>query len=237
MGVNLTTKLKFMGVKSDPRRSKISWLWNILRHGLFLHGLTNRLKKIGIILTPYYWVEEGIFGNEPPQIKGDSSTFKSRKLSLEEVKEAGKKIAPENKDDMVKGFENGQIYLGLIQNKDIAACMAIELNDFMFNKKLYRLEQNEAYLLNMWTFNSYRGKNLAPYLRYQSYLLLNEMGRNKTYSLSAFFNKSTLKFKKKLKAKNLKLFLAVNLFNKYHRLFVLRNYDGSKEKKGKRTFI
>ncbi len=161
-----------------------------------MHGLKNRLEKVGIILTPYYWVEEGIFGNEPPQIKGDSSAFKLRKLCLEEVKKASKKIAPENKDDIVKGFENRQIYLGLIHNEDIAACMAIELNDFIFNKKLYKLEQN---------------------------------GSTKTNSLSAFFNKSTLKFKKQLKAKSLKLLIAVNLFNKYHRLFVLRSYHRSKE--------
>lgn len=215
-----------MGGKNEI--SKIKWLTNILRHGLFFHGILNRLTKIGLDITPYYWVQEGINNVKPPEIQENTSDFALKHLSLEEVKFVCNKIPGWNKQKIIEDFNNGQICIGLQCKSEIAAFMFIELKDFIFKNRIFKLNDNEAYLLNMWTFDSYRGKNLAPYLRYQSYLLLEEMGRDTPYSFSAYFNKSTLKFKKKLKAKNLKLFMFFVLFKKYHWNFVIRNYMGQK---------
>ena len=70
----------------------------------------------------------------------------------------------------------------------------------------------------------YRGKNLAPYLRYKSYEMLKEMGRDKLYSISEYFNSPAVKFKQKLNAKKLKIILFINLFNKFSRCFTVKTY-------------
>jgi hypothetical protein len=62
----------------------------------------------------------------------------------------------------------------------------------------------------MYTMEPYRDKNLAPYLRYQSYGILNKTGRSKLYSVSEYFNSSSIKYKQKLNAKNLKLVLFID---------------------------
>ncbi len=103
--------------------------------------------------------------------------------------------------------------------------MLIELNDFNYNREKFQLKSNEAYLFHMYTIEAHRGKNLAPYLRYQSYLMLRDMGRNKIYSITQYFNKSSKRFKKKLNARNLQLFMYIILFKKYHYHFLIKTYD------------
>jgi hypothetical protein len=76
----------------------------------------------------------------------------------------------------------------------------------------------------MYTFEAYRGKNLAPYLRYHSYKLLEDQGIDKLYSISAYFNKSSLKFKQKLNAQHLQLLLHVGLFKRFHWNYTLKTY-------------
>ncbi len=213
-----------MEVIEKPKISRIKWLWNIVRHGLVFHGITNRLVRIGIDIAPYYWVQEGISGYDPPEIKGNASEYSIKYLNLEEVTQISGSVPGFHKQEMLDGFNNGQLCVGLMHQKECAAYMFIELNDFIFKNRTFKLADNEAYLLNMWTFDPYRGMNLAPYLRYQCYILLNEMGRDTTYSITAYFNKSSIRFKKKLNSKNLKLYLYIILFKKYHRNFLIKNY-------------
>lgn len=213
-----------MEVTEKQKISRIKWLWNIVRHGLFLHGVTNRLVHIGIEITPYYWVREGITGYDPPEIKGNHLEYSIKYLNLEEVTLISGSVPGFPKQEIINGFNNGQLCVGLMHNNECAAFMFIELNDFIYKKKSFKLADKEAYLLNMWTFDAHRGKNLAPYLRYQCYLLLNNMGRDVSYSITAYFNKSSIRFKKKLNAKHLKLYMYVGLFKKYHWNFLLKEY-------------
>ncbi|MDO5981722.1 GNAT family N-acetyltransferase [Flavivirga spongiicola] len=213
-----------MGIKEAQTISSTRRYWSIIRNGLFLFGLRNRLARIGLDIKPYYWVEEEVEACDEPIINGDASEYKVRYLNLEEIKLIAKDKPKEHLTDMIKGFENGQLCIGLEREKEIAAYTYVELNDFVFNKRSFKLEQDEAYLLNMWTFHSFRGKNLAPYLRYQSYQLLKEKGIHKKYSITEYFNKSSIKFKKKLNSKHLTLFLSIVLFKKYYWNFTLRKY-------------
>lgn len=213
-----------MEVIKKPKTSRIKRFWNIVRHGLFLYGVTNRLEHIGINIYPYYWVQEGISGYDPPEIKGNKSEYSIKYLNLEEVTQIIGSVPGFNKQEILDDFNKGQLCVGLMHLKECAAFMFIELNDFIIKKRTFKLADNEAYLLNMWTFDAYRGMNLAPYLRYQCYLLLNDIGRDTTFSNSAYFNKSSIKFKKKLDAKHLKLYMYLGLFKKYHWNFLLKEY-------------
>ncbi len=86
------------------------------------------------------------------------------------------------------------------------------------------MKPTESYLHSMYTFEAYRGKNIAPYLRYHSYKLLEEKGITTYLSVSEYFNKSTIKFKKKLKPEPVRLYLSLVLFKKWTMNFTLKRY-------------
>jgi len=210
-------------VKKSKKASGFTRYMDILRNGLFVFGLLNRLEKIGIDISPYYWVQEEAKPCPEPVIK-DDALYGIRYLNKEELKAVCHLEPGEEYDKMMRDVENGQLVIALETNNIIAAYTFVELNSFVFKGRRFILKPNEAYLLNMWTFHDYRGRNLAPYLRYRTYKLLSEKGIEVKYSISDYFNKSSIKFKKKLNAKQLYLYLAIVLFNKYKWNFTLRKY-------------
>jgi len=212
-----------MEVNKD-RFYRIKWFWNILKNGLFLFGVRNRLATLGFDFNPFYWVLEGVSDCVPPKIKGDLSDYEVVKLNLKEIETIKKKFVGPDPITGIMNFHDQLQHIGLKHKGEIVAFVFIELYDFDFKKKVFHLKENEAYLFNQYTFEAHRGKNLAPYLRYQSYLMLQDMGRNRIYSITQYFNRSSKRFKKKLNAKNLQLFMYIILFNKYHYHFLIKNY-------------
>lgn len=79
--------------------------------------------------------------------------------------------------------------------------MFVQFNDIYEGKRIFRLKEDEAYLNFMYTYNEFRGQNLAPYLRYHCYKMLEKENKLKLYSISEYFNKPAINFKEKLKAK------------------------------------
>lgn len=210
---------------NKDRFYRIKWFWNILKNGLFLFGVRNQLARFGFDINPFYWVQEGASDCEPPQIKGDSLDYELVHLDIEAIKALRKKIIGNDQIAGILDFHDQLKCIGLKYKGEIAAFMLIELKDTNFYQKTFQIGENEGYLFHMYTFESHRGKNLAPYLRYQSYLMLKDMGRDKIYSITQYFNKSSKKFKKKLKARNLRLYLYIILFKKYHYHFLLKTFD------------
>lgn len=224
MDESLNNKL-FMKTNKTQDISILKRYYGVIKNGLFLFGLRNRLAKIGLDFRPYYWVEEECEPCDTPQIKGNTSNYKLRYISLEEAKLINQRKSKNDYNNMVRGMQNGQLCVGLETNNEIVAYMFIELNDFEFNKRAFKLKSNEAYLLNMWTMFNFRGRNLAPFLRYKAYRLLEEEhGRNIKYSITEYFNKSSIKFKNKLNSKNHFLYLSIVLFKKYTWNFTLKKY-------------
>jgi hypothetical protein len=213
-----------MHLKESEKISAIKRVRQVIKNGMFLFGLKNRLARIGIEIMPYYWVQEEAEDCAAPQIKGDFSEFILRELSFEEVKFISSEIDNMQMDLLEKEFQQCPLCLGLEHNNEIAAYMFIGLNDVIFRDKLFRIKSNEAYLTSMWTFHAYRGRNIAPYLRYMGYQFLKEQGREVKYSISEYFNKSTIKFKNKLNSRHLQLYIYFNLFGKWKRHYMLRSY-------------
>jgi hypothetical protein len=213
-------------MKEKNRFYKLQLIWIRIRNGLFLYSVRNLLTRIGIDIDPYYLIQEGLNKNNAPKIKGNDSDYLLVELNLEEVKKvisnsAGMILLL---DKIVEEFNNGQICIALKHQNEVAAYMFIELNDFITRHQTISIKNNEAYLLNMYTFQSYRGKNLAPYLRYKSYEKLKDMGRDSLYSITTYFNTSSMKFKKKLDAKKLNLSISIKLFKKFHWHFLIKEY-------------
>jgi len=210
--------------KSNTNISTLQRFLSIIRHGLLLFGLRNRLAKIGFDINPYYWVQEEFTECLEPVIKGDSSEYTLRYLDIDTVKLITDKGIDFEREQMIDGLKNGQLCIALEYKKDIAAFMFIDFNDFVFNDRLFKLKENEAYILNVWTFHPYRSKNLAAYLRYLSYQLLKSQGINVKYSSIQCFNKSSIKVINKLNSKRLKLYLSIVIFKKFYWNFCVRDY-------------
>ncbi|GGW27871.1 hypothetical protein [Arenibacter certesii] len=213
-----------MPIKESRKVSRVRRFREVIKNGMLLFGVKNRLARIGITIMPYYWVQEEFETCAEPQIKGDVSEFKVRELNLDELMLVSKGIENLHLDVLEKQYNECLLCLGLEHNNQIAAYMIIGVKDLHFRGRLFPINNNEAYLSSMWTFHDFRGRNLAPYLRYKSYQVLKEQGRDIKYSISEYFNKSTLKFKNKLNSKPLQLFIYFDLFGKWKRNYLLKSY-------------
>ena len=203
---------------------RIQWFSNILKHGLFWHGVRNNLAKIGLDFMPYYWVEEANSPITPPLIKGETTTYEISKFGETEINYIKDTIIGIEQKDLLADLKNGEMCIGLKNDNQIAAYMFIKCQPFIFRNRSFNLKDTESYLHSMYTFESYRGKNIAPYLRYHSYKYLEKENIKTYYSVSEYFNKSTIRFKEKLNSKPIKLFLSVVLFSKWSFNYTLKTF-------------
>lgn len=213
-----------MGLEKQQKNYTIALIRNRFKNGLVLYSLNNLLTRTGIDINLYYWVREGSVDFDAPKIKDKDTHYTFQFLELEDVEALRSLKMRYNKSELIEGIKNGQKCIALKDADNLAALMFIEYNSFKFKGKDFTLGQEDAYLLNMYTLNEYRGKNLAPYLRYKSYELLKEAGKKNLYSITEYFNYSSRKFKEKLKAQHISLYLNIVLFKKKYWTFKLRDF-------------
>jgi len=214
----------------SQKKNKISLIkkiWGKVRYGLTLQGIRYVLIKIGIEFSPYYLFQEGINVTEMPEIKGMDTDYSCELLKPEDMKVIGAiNYAGFSEEKLLAFLKAGEQCFGIKHNNEIVAFMWMNYNELNYKSTVIHLKENEAYLWFMYTRDSYRGKNLAPYLRYKSYEMLKQIGRDKLYSVSDYFNSPAVKFKKKLNAQKLKLILFVQLFGKIRHTYLLKsNYS------------
>lgn len=213
-----------MEKKAQPKINFIKVVQDRIRNDLFLYSLKNYLSRFGFDFDPYYLEREGLHLGSEPKIRDTKRTYTLEYISAEEIGKLNNVLGM-NFQSLKKDVENGLICIGLKHQNEIAALTFVKLGDFVNKNRLFKIRDNEAYLLNMYTFESFRGMNLAPYLRYHNYRLLRERGYDHILSITSSFNSSSLRFKEKLGAQHIAKYLYVGLFKKYHFNFHLKNYS------------
>jgi GNAT superfamily N-acetyltransferase len=103
--------------------------------------------------------------------------------------------------------------------------------------KLHQLASDEAYLFDMYVDKDFRGMALAPLLRHRLYVHLSGKGVQHFYSITAYFNRSSRKFKAKLGAREFELRIAVRLWSFLNADFLLRRYQGGNPMGTKRAYF
>src|SRR5512133_910284 len=98
-------------------------------------------------------------------------------------------------------------------NGKIISFLMIGVNNVAYCETIFNLKPNEAHLYFTWTLKEHRGNGLAEALRYKVYSLLAEEKRDTFYSFTDFGNKSGLRFKEKIHAEKLALYLYIKFFN------------------------
>lgn len=212
-----------MSFDKSGRFYYLNLIRNRLRHGLILFTLRNVLMRLGLNISPYYWVQEGLNNIEEPKIKGNPEDYPISYFDRNDILEISKTKTAYKPEVLLNEYDKGKKCIGIKYDGEIAAFMFIQFDDVNIYKRTFELKNNEAYLELMYTYNEFRGRNLAPYLRYCCYELLRKEKKNNLYSISAYFNRPAQKFKKKLNAKNLALYVYIEVF-RFSWDFVLRKY-------------
>ena len=197
------------------------------RYGLIFLVMRDYLKKLGIEITFFYWTKETIPDKIQVNLEDDLNDYEFSLFGPEEIKTICQ--FPERKffseEHVTKMFNKGKKCYGAKYKGEIAAFTWFDLEESYTRFYPTAMKNNEAYLFDMYVLKAFRGKNLAPILRYKIYAILKELGRDTCYSITECFNSPSMKFKKKLNAQDVFLGLYVNLFRKYRKRWILKKYQ------------
>ena len=173
------------------------------------------LVKIGLNISLYYLVEEGLPLQTLPLEFDNFNDYSVQFLKENElniIADIPEKLF--TKEILIKRINNGSKCLILKKNDRVIGYTWFNLDicDLPFFN--ISLKENEAYLFDAYVLMEFRGKKIAPFLRYQCYKELQKLNRTVLYSFSEYLNNQSINFKKKLNAKFVLLILYFNLFNK-----------------------
>lgn len=175
---------------------------------------------------PYYLVQEGLFDEGEINLKPKLEPCTTGFLEPSDIK--GLLVNPEASyisDTLEKRLNEGSRCFGIKYKGELTAYMWCDFFKCNIGSFSLPLKDDEASLFDARTFKAYRGKNLAPYLRYQLYKHLAQMGRTRLYSITSIFNAPALNFKKKLRARPLRLYLCIDFLGKYQWTFHIKDYN------------
>ena len=176
-------------------------------------------------MSPYYWIQEGLNIDDMLVPQGNFESYSFEFFGPKEIKAiVESKAWKRSEEELLSRLKGGKECFGAKYQGEIVAFMWIDFKESICKWNRFLLKDNEAYLFDMYTMKPFRGKGIAPYLRYRSYKILKDLGRDKLYSYSDLFNSPAINFKKKLNAKVLKLGLYIELYKKYHWNWIIKNY-------------
>jgi len=198
-----------------------------IKYQLVWQSVSDGLEQLGITIVPYYTFDEH-FANKLSQGLNPESDLKPL--------EPGFLTYPEI-EAICRGPEGVELEMDREKLRgDDCRCFAFKHDDEVVSYMLcnfrqcdsrlvsYPLKEGEVYLTDAYTFNAYRGKNLAAVLEYELYKQLIAMGQKKYHSINVLYNAPGLRFKEKLQAKPVKLYLFIRLFNKLLWNITLKSY-------------
>ncbi|MBN2483723.1 MAG: GNAT family N-acetyltransferase [Candidatus Omnitrophica bacterium] len=210
---------------ADVLGYRFNRLINKFRYGLFLEYLQSRLTKLGCEITPFYVIREAVDRTrlkvDEPSLEGYTCEFLD---SIEMEKISAIRGDGPSLEELRSRRAKGNRCFGMRYHDEIIAFNWIDSQEISSGLFRQPLKNNEAYLFDMYTDKRFRGKNIAPYLRYRTYQVLTAEGKNCFYSISNFFNKASLKFKKKLDSKPVKFGIFFRFFRKPSRSWILKKY-------------
>ena len=202
-------------------------IWAKFKYNPFAKVVLDGLSKMGIRISPYYIVLEGLFDRSLPDFERGFEEYEIGFLGTEDMGEIAAIPGPDrpfSEKDLLRRLKQGKKCLGIKYRGQIVAFTWLDLAEFSYRFYRFSLKEDEAYLFDAYTLMSFRGKGIAPYVRYQCYKELAKLGRNKLYSISECFHSSSIRFKMKLNAKLLELGIYIELFNKWYFNSRLKRY-------------
>lgn len=222
----------------DMSRQILGRLKGRIKYGLLTQEILDRLGRLGVRLTPYVIVDEspGLLSEYEREI----SSCTIRPLEADEIHlVANMPNRKRNLDEVLSRLEYAECvgaYVG-----DTLAGYTWSRYDQVAQLRgrilLHRMASDEAYLFDMYVDKDFRGMSLAPLLRHRLYQYLSGKGVHRFYSITAYFNRSSRKFKAKLGAREFELRIAVGFWSFLNADFLLRRYRGDNPMRTKRAYF
>jgi hypothetical protein len=198
----------------------------IINNNRILERIYYLLKSI-IRIIPFYLVQEGDSIETCNSIK---TKLDANRLVVDQLGISDMKVLSQNpetnasKEELIDRLKNNWHCMGIRYEQSIISYLWYNLKE---SEKIlsFKLNSDEAYITDVRTFEAYRGKNLAPYLRCELYKYLRKIGRNKFYSIIFSYNDPAIRVMKKNNAKLIKLYFSIRITRKFVWNIVLKSFS------------
>lgn len=206
---------------------KINTVVARLRTDGVVRTVLDYLPRAGLYIKPFYYMKEML----PTEIPVDLTTFPHGfdfsvfgPVEIEAIGRIAERGNYVPETYVLKNFNKGDTCLGVKHQGEIVAFTWFSLDESRIDLYPVKMKPNEAFLYDMYVLQAFRGRNLAPALRYRSYEILKGMGRDTFYSITEYFNVASLRFKHKLGAKIVFFALFIKFFNRSRCRWVVWRY-------------
>jgi GNAT superfamily N-acetyltransferase len=193
------------------------------KHGLIAQRVLDRVSRTGLVLDPYVLFREGVrpHQTEWPDL---ASEFSSSVLDASDLPAVAACVS-RTEEQIRARLHKGHLCVVLKHGSRIAGYTwadSDEVNDAACD---YELRPGEAYLYDAFIAPEFRGRGLAPYLRVESYRHLRQAGKHTFYSISDYFNSPAIRFKEKLNAEAIRVYLQIKLGDRQVGHWLLRDLE------------
>ncbi len=198
------------------------------REGLILNTIYDVLKRKNFEVNLFYFMQGNAIDGANLATQPKIEPIEIVHLKPSDMKNLAAKAERDYSEDvMLQMLSEGCICIGIKYKDEIISWGWANLknakNDLLSIS--FDLKENEAYILGMRTLSAFKGKGLAPYLRYHTYKYLVETGRTKYYGFIFFSNIPSIRYHRKSNIfKPFKLYMNVKILNKYNRNILLKSY-------------
>lgn len=185
-------------------------LGKTVRYGLLMQRILGRLKRVGLDINPYYLIREGLPTDEMtwPELATD---FPGSILEMDDIPAIAACTHWVTVDLIHDRLSKGHLCMVLKYEGKIAGYTWAEFAGIGNADCDFVLRSGEAYLYDAFIVPDYRGRGLASYMRFECYERLRKVDKYTFYSISDYFNNPAIRFKQKLNAELIRLYLQVKV--------------------------
>ncbi len=195
-----------------------------VQHGLIGQRVIERLNRVGVTVDPYILWREGVQQPHQTDWPGLAEEFPSSVLDASDI--AAVAACVSRTEEQIRGrLDKGHQCIVLKTGERIAGYSWADFDGVNDAACDYEIGPGEAYLYDAFIAPEFRGRGLAPYMRVECYRHLRHAGRHTFFSISDYFNSPAIKFKKKLNAEAIRLYLRIKLGDRQIGNWLLRDYE------------
>ena len=196
------------------------------KNGLIVMKCLQRLKKFGLTLELFY---VHVDRNNDLHVLGETwepmlEEYDSGFLHEEDMREVASSQDWQPEAMLLDRLQRGLKCFGVKHRGRIVSYLWCDFEEINAPCYKMKLKKSEVHICHVYTLREYRGKGLAPFMRYQCYDALNDMGIEKFYSHCDAFNTPSMRYKEKMNVPVQKVGFYCALGDKYSWNWILKDY-------------